>query len=291
MITRAGGFRRLFPPTPAASYVGEYTNNYVYDGWNLHCHSELLARHSQFLPVGIRLEREHAGSGRRRRIVGGELLRRNNGELFCGVDGNGNVSALVNAADATTLANYEYGPFGEVIRATGPMAKLNPFRFSTKYDDDETDFLYYGYRYYNPSTGRWPSRDPIYEKGGLNIYTFVKDNPIGTVDKIGLTYTISNLKTPYGSWIISLKPLIHDGEQWQGFRSMYIPEDGQSGKQPCPCAIKDIILVQVIDAGFFRSPAHLDSTVLRSTKVLMLLTGLPQYGGRAHDRGRARQYE
>jgi uncharacterized protein RhaS with RHS repeats len=45
------------------------------------------------------------------------------------------------------------GPFGELIRATGPMAKLNPFRFSTKYQDDETDFLYYGYRYYNPSTG------------------------------------------------------------------------------------------------------------------------------------------
>jgi RHS repeat-associated protein len=43
------------------------------------------------------------------------------------------------------------------------MAKLNPFRFSTKYDDDETDLLYYGHRYYNPSTGRWPSRDSIEE--------------------------------------------------------------------------------------------------------------------------------
>jgi len=28
------------------------------------------------------------------------------------------------------------GPFGEVLRATGPMAKANPFRFSTKYQDD-----------------------------------------------------------------------------------------------------------------------------------------------------------
>ena len=47
------------------------------------------------------------------------------------------------------------GPFGEVLRATGPMAKANPFRFSTKYQDDETDLLYYGYRYYSASTGRW----------------------------------------------------------------------------------------------------------------------------------------
>jgi RHS repeat-associated protein len=57
------------------------------------------------------------------------------------------------------------GPFGEVIRATGPMAKGNPFRFSTKYQDDETDLLYYGYRYYNASTGRWLSRDPFEESG------------------------------------------------------------------------------------------------------------------------------
>ncbi|MGO8931774.1 MAG: RHS repeat-associated core domain-containing protein [Limisphaerales bacterium] len=57
------------------------------------------------------------------------------------------------------------GPFGEVTRATGPMAKPNPFRFSTKYQDDETDLVYYGYRYYSASTGRWLSRDPVHEVG------------------------------------------------------------------------------------------------------------------------------
>jgi RHS repeat-associated protein len=67
--------------------------------------------------------------------------------------------------DASTVTTHNYGPFGEVIRATGAAAKLNPFRFSTKYDDDESDLLYYGYRYYNPSTGRWLSRDPIDEPG------------------------------------------------------------------------------------------------------------------------------
>ena len=50
------------------------------------------------------------------------------------------------------LRHKEYGPFGEVLRATGPMAKANLFRFSTKYQDDETDLLYYGYGYYNAST-------------------------------------------------------------------------------------------------------------------------------------------
>jgi YD repeat-containing protein len=51
-------------------------------------------------------------------------------------------AALVNAADGNVVGQYEYGPFGEVIRLTGPLAKANPFRFSTKYQDDETDSLY-----------------------------------------------------------------------------------------------------------------------------------------------------
>ena len=45
------------------------------------------------------------------------------------------------------------------------MATANPFRFSTKYQDDETDLVYYGYRYYNAGTGRWYSGDPAKELG------------------------------------------------------------------------------------------------------------------------------
>ena len=87
------------------------------------------------------------------------------GTYFSAYDGGGNVTALVAAADSTATARYEYGPFGEPLRVSGAMEKANPFRFSTKYTDEETDFLYYGFRYYNPSTGRWPNRDPIGELG------------------------------------------------------------------------------------------------------------------------------
>jgi len=66
-------------------------------------------------------------------------------------------------------ARDEYGPFAENLRGTGPLAKANPFRFSTKFQDDETDLLYYGYRFYNQSLGRWPKRDPLEEKGGKNL--------------------------------------------------------------------------------------------------------------------------
>jgi RHS repeat-associated protein len=44
---------------------------------------------------------------------------------------------------------------------------------------------YYGYRYYDPVTGRWPSRDPIEERGGLNLYGFVGNNGLSDFDILG----------------------------------------------------------------------------------------------------------
>jgi RHS repeat-associated protein len=70
------------------------------------------------------------------------------------------------------------------------MAKANPIRFSTKYQDDESDLRYYGYRYYNPSTGAWRNRDPLEEKGGKNLYVFVANGPVSQIDSDGeLTLT------------------------------------------------------------------------------------------------------
>jgi RHS repeat-associated protein len=92
---------------------------------------------------------------------------------------------LVNATNGNISAKYEYGPFGEVFCSVGDMAKVNPFGFSTKYTDNETDLLHYGYRYYSPALGRWMSRDPIEEQGGLNLYGFVNNDPVNKWDKDG----------------------------------------------------------------------------------------------------------
>jgi|GEM_PF-4324446 len=81
----------------------------------------------------------------------------------------------------------DLGPFGEVIRASGPMAKTNPVRFSTKYQDDESDLLYYGYRYYNAKNGKWGRRDLIYENGGLNLYAPAQNDFINYADFLGLS--------------------------------------------------------------------------------------------------------
>jgi len=66
-------------------------------------------------------------------------------------------------------AHYEYGPFGEPIRVTGPAAAMNPFRFSTKRTDPTTELLLYEYRAYSPTLGRWLSRDPMNERSAARI--------------------------------------------------------------------------------------------------------------------------
>lgn len=45
---------------------------------------------------------------------------------------------------------------------------------------------YYGYRYMDPVTGRWPSRDPIGESGGVNLYGFVRNDGLNKSDSLGL---------------------------------------------------------------------------------------------------------
>ena len=166
---------------------------FVYDGWNLL--AELNATNNNIARSylwGNDLSGTIQGAGG----VGGLLFIRDVPSAigYCApaFDGNGNVAALVSMSGGTNCATYEYGPFGEVLRATGPMAKANPFRFSTKYQDDETDLLYYGYRYYNASTGRWNSRDPIGEEGGLNLHGFCVNNPQQFNDRNGLDF---------GTWI------------------------------------------------------------------------------------------
>ncbi len=43
-----------------------------------------------------------------------------------------------------------------------------------------------GRRYYSPANGRFLGRDPIKEKGGLNLYGFVINNPINLWEYLGM---------------------------------------------------------------------------------------------------------
>src|SRR3954467_3588589 len=41
--------------------------------------------------------------------------------------------------------------------------------------------------FYSSSVGKWLSRDPIGEEGGVNLTSLSGNNPVGNVDSVGLT--------------------------------------------------------------------------------------------------------
>lgn len=87
---------------------------------------------------------------------------------------------------------FQYSPFGQVSfmdQDFSPGSNTDAWNwlFHGEFRDAATGYYNYGYRYYNDSTGRWPSRDPIGERGGANLYGFVGNNGVNWVDYLGLT--------------------------------------------------------------------------------------------------------
>jgi RHS repeat-associated protein len=160
---------------------------FMYDGWNLL--AELTASNLQLTASyvwGLDLSGSLQGAGG----VGG-LLFASSTTLGSSLqapcyDGNGNVIAYVDMATGTKSATFEYGAFGGTIVSDGPAAELFPFRFSTKYTDIETGLVSYIFRFYDPSRGRWLSKDPIGEDGGMNLYGMVGNNAVSQWDYLGL---------------------------------------------------------------------------------------------------------
>jgi RHS repeat-associated protein len=82
-----------------------------------------------------------------------------------------------------SIMSVTYDPFGNVIDGF----LVGEYGFSTKPLINDLNWYYYGFRYYDPVTGRWPSRDPIEEWGGVNLYAKVGNNPLDFVDVLGLS--------------------------------------------------------------------------------------------------------
>ena len=163
-----------------AKTTGSTTTLYVYDGWN--CIAEYTGTTlSKTRTWGQDLSGSLQGAGG----VGGLLSEKQGSTYYYPTyDGNGNISEYLTASGSIT-AHFEYDPFGGTTVDTDTGA-LFTYRFSTKPLDFETGLYYYSYRYYDPGTGRWASRDPIEERGGLNLYSMLRNSPLKRIDRLGL---------------------------------------------------------------------------------------------------------
>jgi RHS repeat-associated protein len=99
-------------------------------------------------------------------------------------DLQGNAIQTVNASTGALTANRTYTVFGQPQQ---PVA--DPVGFGGQagyYTDAETGFVLCTARYYDPTLGRWLTRDPIDYAGGIDVYTFCDNNPEMEWDPLGL---------------------------------------------------------------------------------------------------------
>jgi RHS repeat-associated protein len=100
-------------------------------------------------------------------------------------DGNGNITSLIDT-NQSIVASYRYDPFGNIISKSGSLADANVYRFSSKEVHVNSGMCYYGFRFYEPNLQRWVNRDPIGERGGVNLYAYVQNDPSDHFDFFGL---------------------------------------------------------------------------------------------------------
>ncbi len=181
------GLSRLRVRTEYVSGSPTSTTRYIYDGKRV-----IQERDGSNAPTlayarGQDLSGSLEGAGG----IGGLLSRSTpysggswSGHAFYHADGNGNVTAMANTGQAI-VASYKYDPYGRTISSSGSLASANVYRFSSKEIHVNSGLYYYLYRFYDPNTQRWINRDPIGERGGVNLFDFVRNQPLSAYDRFG----------------------------------------------------------------------------------------------------------
>ena len=101
-------------------------------------------------------------------------------------DGKGNVSAVIDA-NQSIVASYAYNPFGRLLAKSGTLDQ--PYQFSTKPYYEGYGVVYYGYRFYNPTSMKWMTRDPAGEKADENLYRTMGNSAINFIDPYGRSWS------------------------------------------------------------------------------------------------------
>jgi len=145
------------------------TTNYLYDGPNsleeVDASGNLVARytHTQNIDEPLAMLRSGATS-------------------FYHADGLGSITSLTNSSGALS-ATYTFDSFGNLASSTGTLT--NPFRYTAREFDTETNLYFYRARYLDPLVGRFVREDPIRFQGGINFYAYVGNDPTNHFDSSG----------------------------------------------------------------------------------------------------------
>ncbi|WP_034637170.1 RHS repeat domain-containing protein, partial [Desulfovibrio cuneatus] len=108
--------------------------------------------------------------------------------LHIGADQVGSIRTL-STEDGRMVKEITYDSFGNVLRDSFPQLSF-PLGFAGGLVDEHTGFVRFGYRDYDPQTGRFTAQDPARDlRGDADLYDYCVDDPVSCIDPQGLEFT------------------------------------------------------------------------------------------------------
>jgi RHS repeat-associated protein len=150
--------------------------------------TETISSDKKYLWVGTQIAEERVG------VDGGTVTKRFYAQGFVDNDGTilfytrdhlGSIRELVDMQQ-NVRARYDYDPYGIVTKVSGD--RDSQFLYTGHFWDGRNGLYLTLFRAYDPVLGRWISRDPLGEDGGLNVYEYVGSDPLNRIDRYGLDW-------------------------------------------------------------------------------------------------------
>ena len=166
-----------------------YKVSFTYDAEGLRTGKTVNGEKTVYVWDGdqVVMELSKGGAVQKRYIRGNDLVYADKGEntekTYYVTDMHGNVVQLLDESGNVTKT-YEYDSFGNEVK---PEKKdENPYRYCGEYYDKETEEVYLRARYYEPSVGRFITRDTYTgesdEPLSLHLYTYCENDGVNYVD-------------------------------------------------------------------------------------------------------------
>jgi RHS repeat-associated protein len=171
-----------------AAVSGAASASFLYDAIGRRREKTVSATTAKFLYDGSNLVQELSGTTPITNLLTGLSVD----EIFAREMGSGTTTPLVDALGSSLAmtnssgilaTSYTYEPFGATTMSG--TASTNTSQFTAR-ENDDTGLYYFRTRYYDAYTGRFVSQDPLGERAGSNLYSYVGNQPTGYIDPYGL---------------------------------------------------------------------------------------------------------
>lgn len=90
----------------------------------------------------------------------------------------------VTNSSGSIQGQFSYSPYGRQSTLQGSI--IPDFAYANYYLHARSGLNLTRTRAFDSQLGRWLNRDPIAERGGINLYAYVSNSPLSTIDPSGL---------------------------------------------------------------------------------------------------------